>query len=299
MSNTRRFIFCLIIFIFQKINSVANQEIEATMFTDTHCHINMMVKKEFDTILTTEELHQATLIAQQAHDNRITTIINVGTSLIESKNCIAIAKASASVFATIGIHPNDLSDCWKRDLQEIELLLKDKSSNKIVGIGECGLDFHYPDYNVNKQKEAFKIQINLALENDSALVVHTRNAPDETLRSLEEFKNQITKGIIHCFSENLSFAKTVIEWGFALGIGGTITYPKNNELRKVVAEVPLESLVLETDAPFLPLQSMRGKQNSPLYIPAIAEYIAQLRQESLVTIEQKTSKRAQHIFNLK
>lgn len=266
------------------------------MLIDTHCHINMMVKKNFDTIMNEQELQHAMHIAKTAYDKGITTIINVGTSLIESKNCIAIAQASPSVFATIGIHPNDLTAQWQNDLKEIEHLLRNKEKNKIVGIGECGLDFHYPDYNISWQKDAFKMQIELALENNIALVVHTRDARDETLRSIEEYKGQITKGIIHCFSEDLDFAQTVIDWGFALGIGGTITYPKNNELRRVVTTVPLESIVLETDAPFLPIQSMRGQQNHPQYIADIAQYIAELRHEQFEVIAHKTTARAQQIF---
>lgn len=268
------------------------------MFIDTHCHINMMVKKNFDTVMTHEELKLAQEIAQQAYEKKVTTIINVGTSLVESKNCIAIAQANSSVYAAIGIHPNDLHDTWKHDLKEIENLVIHKRDQKIVGIGECGLDFHYPDYNVIRQKDAFKMQINLALEHSLGLVVHTRDAGDETLRVLEEFKGQIKRGIIHCFSEDLNFANTVIEWGFAIGIGGIITYPKNNELRRIVSTVPLESIVLETDAPFLPIQAMRGKQNHPEYIVQIAEYIATLRNEPLNVIAKHTTQRAISIFSL-
>ena len=265
------------------------------MFIDTHCHINMMVKKNFDTIMNQEELHHAIQIAKNAHIKGISTIINVGTSLIESKNCVSIAQACPSVYATVGIHPNDLTENWRTDLKDLEHLLHN-TQNKIVGIGECGLDFHYPDYNASRQKDAFKMQIELALEHNLALVVHTRDARDETLRALEEFKGQITRGIIHCFSEDLDFAKTVIDWEFAIGIGGTVTYPKNEELRKVVTSVSLDSIVLETDAPFLPIQAMRGKQNNPQYIVDIATFIAELRQEPLLTIASKTSQRAQKIF---
>jgi TatD DNase family protein len=268
------------------------------MFIDTHCHINMMVKKDFDVMMTQEELQHSIQIAKTANSKGVSTIINIGTSDIESKNCITIAQACPTVLATIGIHPNDLTENWRSDLKELTQLLRDKQKNKIVGIGECGLDFHYPKYDVSRQKDAFKIQIELALEHSIALVVHTRDARDETLRSLEEFKGQITKGIIHCFSEDLNFAKTVIEWGFAIGIGGIITYPKNNELRKIVATVPLESIVLETDAPFLPIQSMRGKQNHPQYIIDIAQHIAELRNETLETIASKTTPRAQQIFGI-
>lgn len=265
---------------------------------DTHCHISLMVKKTFVTKLSGQELQQAGIIVNQAEHNSVHTIIDVGTSLIESQNCMLLAKTYKPVFAVIGIHPNDLTADWKKDLKILNSYLPHKEEHKIVGIGECGLDFHYPDYKIQEQKDAFKAQIEMALEYDIALVVHTRDAGEETLRSLEEFKGQITKGIIHCFSEDMHFAKQAIEWNFALGIGGTVTYPKNNHLREIVSTVPLTSLVLETDAPFLPIQSMRGKQNHPQYIKNIAEYIAQLRNESLTIIAERTTQNAKHIFNL-
>lgn len=267
------------------------------MLIDTHCHINAMLKNlEFDKILTQDELDNARIIIQQAAQYDVTCIINVGTSVIESKNCIALAKQYDAIFAAVGIHPNDLTSDWKKDLKEIAHMLKNK--NKIVAIGECGLDFHYPNYDIVHQRDAFKIQIEFALENDLALIVHTRDARDETLRSLEEFKGQISRGIIHCFSEDLDFAQTVIEWNFALGIGGTITYPKNNYLREVVKTVELTSIVLETDAPFLPIQEMRGKQNHPKYIATIAHYIADLRNEPFSMIAKQTTANALKIFNI-
>lgn len=268
------------------------------MLIDTHAHINMMVKKNFDTLMSNQEIIDAQIIVAEAQKSNVNKIINVGTSLIESKNCITLAQRYDAISAVVGIHPNDLTADWKNDLTEIKKLVQNKNENKIVGIGECGMDFHYPDYNIPRQKDAFKAQIEMALEHDLALVVHTRSAPDETLRSIEEFAGQITRGIIHCFSEQADFAQQVIGWGFAIGIGGIITYPKNNYLRDIVQQVPLESIVLETDSPFLPIQQMRGKQQSPQYIKQIAEYIAQLRNESFEIISTQTTLRAKNIFNL-
>lgn len=268
------------------------------MLVDTHAHINMMVKKSFDTPLSNQEITDAQLIVTEAQKSGVNYIINVGTSLIESKNCIALAQHYPAIFAVVGIHPNDLTQNWKNDLIEIKKMLHDKEKNKIVGIGECGLDFHYPDYHLQQQKDAFKAQIEIALEHDIALVVHTRDAGDETLKALEEFAGQIKNGIIHCFSEQADFANQVIEWGFAIGIGGIITYPKNSYLRDIVKQVSLSSIVLETDSPFLPIQEMRGKQQSPQYIKQITEYIAQLRNESFDKVSTQTSSRALSIFNI-
>jgi TatD DNase family protein len=138
----------------------------------------------------------------------------------------------------------------------------------------------------------------LALEHDLALVVHTRDAAEETLRMLEEYKNDVKRGIIHCFSEDGEFARTVIEWHYAIGLGGTITYPKNHELRIIAKETALEQVVLETDAPFLPPQTKRGQKNFPAYIAETARYLADLRGVSYEEVATQTSETARKIFRI-
>jgi len=268
------------------------------MFVDTHCHINIMVKEKFDVPLTQTELTQAHEVLTQAAQHTVTTIINVGTSVVESNNCIAIAACSPHAYAVVGVHPNDLTDNWRADINAIKEMIKQKQQHRIVGIGECGFDFHYKDYCKQRQYDAFKEQIEIALEHDLALVVHSRDAYDETLALLEEFKTDITRGVMHCFSYDLAFAQQVIEWDFFLGIGGTITYPKNNGLRNIVQTVPLEKIVLETDAPFLPPQIIRGKKNHPRYIVTIAEFIAQLNNIPLSTIARTTTANAHALFGI-
>lgn len=255
-----------------------------------------MVKKEFDVLLNQEQINASGAIVQEALDVGISSMINVGTSRIESQNCIALAKKYKVVFATVGIHPNDCSLDWRCDFLQIEKWLQDKECNKIVGIGECGIDRHYPDYNISRQRDAFKAQIELSLEHKIALVVHSRDAYDETLTVLQEYKNDITKGVMHCFSYDREFAKLITEWGFFLGIGGAITYPKNHELRAVLVETSLNKIVLETDSPFLPVQSMRGKQNHPKYIVEIAQYIADLKSITIENVAEITTKNAADLF---
>ena len=256
----------------------------------------MMVKGDFDRPLTEEEIKKASSIVDDAARADVTTILNVGTSLIESMNCIELAKHYEAVYAAIGIHPNDLTDSWQVDLKKMSILLERKEELNIVGIGECGFDKHYPDYNITRQTDAFRAQIELALRYDLGLVVHTRDAPDETLRCLDEYKNQGLRGTIHCFSEDLPFAQHAISLGFVLGIGGTITYPKNDRLRSVVSSVGLNNIILETDAPFLPPQIIRGKQNHPSSIKMIAEFVAQLLNTEEGTIAHTTSKNAHKVF---
>jgi len=267
------------------------------MLIDTHGHINMMVKNSFDTPMQESDISKAKRIINEAHAARVSLIINVGTRSIENQNCILLAQNFNSVFATVGIHPND-SDTWQEDLALLKKWLQNKKENKIVGIGECGIDMHYPGYNLNRQRDAFKAQIELALEHDLALIVHSRDVYDETLKILEEYKNNISRATMHCFSYDQAFANIVTNWGFVLGIGGTVTYPKNNELRNIVTNCDLKNIVLETDAPFLPPQVIRGKQNHPKEIATIAHYIADLRGEIFETIEQQTTENALNLFNL-
>ncbi len=269
------------------------------MLIDTHCHINMMVKKEFDVPLSHSAIEHAHEIVDAATRDGVTRIINVGTNLIESKNCLELAQRYDAIYAAVGLHPNDSTANWRAEVDALATLAKNHERHKIVAVGECGLDRHYPDYNIQRQKDVFKAQIELALEHDLALIVHTRDAAEETLRSLEEFAGDIKRCVIHCFSEDQPFADQVITWGFMIGIGGTITYPKNNGLRSVVTNVALGNIVLETDAPFLPVQEMRGKQNHPKFIKTIAEYVAELRQETFEHVAEVTTANAMRLFDLK
>ncbi len=269
------------------------------MLVDTHCHLNMMVKKDFDVVLTESQIMQAQQIVDDAKKSGVTTIINVGTSFIESKNSVMLAQKIDNVFATIGIHPNDATLLWHKELKELELFLKKKEEYKIVGVGECGIDRHYKGYDLQRQYDAFKAQIELALTYDVALVIHSRDAYDETLRFLEEYVRHAPRAIMHCFSYDKTFADQVIAWKFKLGIGGTVTYPNNNTLREVVTAINLGDFVLETDAPFLPPQTIRGQQNNPREIKTIAHYIAALKNEPFEAIAQQTTANAYDIFRWK
>lgn len=268
------------------------------MFSDTHCHLNIITKEKFDVALTPNDFALMPAILNNAGQKQVSKIINVGTSLIESTNCIEIAKKFPQVWATIGIHPNDLNENWQYEIKQLKNYLTQKDINKIVGIGECGLDFYYAGYNFERQRDGFRAQIELALEYNLPLSIHTRVAPQETLKILDEYiKNKIT-GVIHCFSEDASFAQQVINWGFVLGIGGIITYPKNHALREIVKNITLNDFVLETDSPFLPIQTMRGKTNYPEYIYDIAVYISELKNCSLGDLANATNENVKRIFKI-
>ncbi len=267
------------------------------MLVDTHCHLNIMIKENFDIPITKHLFEKAQQIIDDAAQSSVSTIINVGTSLIESKNSVMLAKQFPHVYATVGIHPNDCTPDWKTEFAQLKEMVH-QPENKIVGIGECGIDRHYPDYNLQRQYDAFKAHIELALENNLALVIHSRDAYDETLRVIEEFAKNNLKGTMHCFSYDQSFADQTIAWGMKIGLGGTLTYPKNNELRAIAQTIDLSHIVLETDAPFLPIQSMRGKQNHPQYIKEIAQYLATLKAITFDQVAHQTTTNALTLFGL-
>jgi TatD DNase family protein len=207
-----------------------------------------------------------------------------------------LAEKFMPCFAAVGIHPNDCTADWRTDIAELKKLITHHPS-KIVAIGECGLDFHYPEYDSIRQKDAFRWQIELALSLNLPLIVHTRKAPEETLAVLDEFKDASLRGVIHCFSEDRAFAQEVMGRGFLMGIGGPLTYPKNDELRLVFTQAPLSAILLETDAPYLAPQTIRGKQNSPSSIYQIAQFLAQLRSEKIEIIANQTTQNAKLLFN--
>lgn len=268
------------------------------MLVDTHCHIQSIIKKTYTMPLETIDLINARTVIQEAQKAGVSPIINVGSSAVDNDDCIMLSQQFDSLFIAVGLHPNDCTENWKHDFQKIKQWMQKKEEFKIVGIGECGIDKHYPNYTMQRQRDAFKAQIELALEQNLALIVHSRDAYEETLRIIEEYKNDISRAVMHCFSYDRSFANTIIAWNFMLGIGGTVTYPKNDELRAVIQEIDLKYIVLETDAPFLPPQNMRGKKNHPQYIKIIAEYIAHLRQEPFEKIAEQTTKNAYALFSL-
>ncbi len=258
----------------------------------------MLAKKEFDKPLEESHFPIISNFIDQAASVGVSMIINVGTSLQESLNCIEIAKRFPSVFATVGLHPCDCTSTWRDDFKEIVKLAQEYEKNKIVGIGEVGLDFYHKPFDQKRQMDAFKSQIELSLEYNLALVVHVREAADELLRMLEEYRKELKRVVIHCFCQEQYVADTVIEWGFFIGIDAPLTYPKNELLRSVVTKVPLTSIVLETDSPFLPPQSYRGKQNVPAYIPLFVPLIAELKGISVEEVGRQTTLNAKKLFNL-
>lgn len=267
------------------------------MFFDSHSHLDMMVLKEDQQALQDEDFGQLDLIMDTVRRAGVSGVINVGTNLVGTRNSIMLAQRYHDVFATAGIHPCDCGADWRGDIRKIEQLLGNKKENKIIGIGETGLDFYHEPYNKDCQIDAFRAHIELSLEFKLPLIIHSRAASDEVLSVLQEYIADGVCGVLHCFSHQAYVAEQVLAWGFYIGIGGYITYPKNEALRTLVqTSIPLDKLLLETDAPFLPPQPYRGKQNSPAYIPLFASVLAALKGIENQELGAITTQNVQHLF---
>lgn len=263
---------------------------------DTHCHLNIMVDKKPEELLTKEQLVACSDFIKNAHNSGVHTLICVGTSLPESLNCILIARQYPSVRATIGVHPCDITMPVAELITGLEELLA-KHRQYIVAIGEIGLDYYHQPFDAALQAEVFRAQLDLAVRHALPVVIHIRDAGGDALGILREYKEKL-RGVIHCFSLDEAAAREVISWGWYIGIDGPITYPKNSALRALVAAVPLEGLLLETDAPFLPPQPLRGKRNSPSTLGIIAEAISEARGITVEAVRIQTTKNAQRLFTL-
>lgn len=252
------------------------------MFVDTHAHLsNERLKNNLKEVI------------DYAKDMGVEKIICSGSDMLSSRESVAIASQFDNVYATIGVHPQDVEDFNQSTLYELCELAKNK---KVVGIGEIGLEYMEGRPDKEKQKDAFRSQIRLAQELNVPIVIHSREAISDTISVLKEFKN--IKGTLHCFSESLESAKIILNLGLHISIGGVVTFKNGRKLQEVVPELPIDRILLETDCPYLAPEPNRGKLNQSAYIPLIAEKIASLKGLSVSEIATATTNNARRLFNL-
>ena len=218
---------------------------------------------------------------------------NIDSNSIERMLAIE-AQHPKSCFAMMGLHPCSVNENYEEELKIVEEWLEKR---EFVAIGEMGLDLYWDKTYFEQQKEAFRIQAGWAKKYHKPLVIHTRNSMAETIELLEELADDNLFGVVHCFTGNLEDAKRIIDLGFVLGIGGVATF-KNGGLDKVLPDVDLKHLVLETDSPYLAPKPHRGKRNETSYIPIIAERIAELKNISVEEVSKQTDQNALKLFGM-
>ena len=249
------------------------------MFIDTHCHL-------------TKEDNIDELI-NRCTKNEVDALIISGCDKEGIIEGLEIIKKYPNIYMTIGFHPSEVSTTTDEDIAWLEKLIKE--NKKIVGIGEIGLDYYWERDNKEAQKELFEKQLNLAEKLNLPIVIHSREATQDTYNILKKHK---IKGIIHCYSGSLEMAREYIKLGYYLGIGGVLTF-KNSNLKDVVKEISLDNITLETDSPYLAPTPYRGSKNSPEYIPIIAEKLAEIKETTMEEIASRTTENVHTLFDLK
>ena len=250
------------------------------MFIDTHCHLSSSDYDDIDLVISENRKAGMEKIIVSACDKK------------DFEEAFLLSKKYKDIFLTIGYHPEYVDDIVSADIVELGALLK---KEKVVGVGEIGLDYHYTKDNSEVQIALFEQQLALAEKNNLPVVIHSRDATEDTINTLKKYK---VKGVIHCFSGSLEVAEIYIKMGFKLGIGGVVTF-SNSNLYKVVEKIGLSNIVLETDSPYLTPVPYRGKQNSSKYVSVIAEKIADILGLSLDEVASVTTSNACELFDLK
>ena len=227
--------------------------------------------------------------------NGISPIVNVAASLRGCEDSIALADAYPNVYATVGVHPSEVYDLVEADMESLREWAKHE---KVVAIGEIGLDYHYEDTDAEAQKYWFIQQLKLAKELNKPIIIHSREACLDTMEIMKEHAKGL-EGVIHCFSYPVEIAREYVKMGFYLGIGGVLTYKNAAKLIEVAQEIPLDRLVLETDSPYLTPVPHRGERNDSRNLVYVAEKLAKIKDMPVEKLIRETAENARKLYHLK
>lgn len=233
-----------------------------------------------------------TLLASM-QENGIGTIINVGASIASTQSTIALTQQYPFLYGAAGVHPSETAELDEDRLCWLEQQCR---REKIVAVGEIGLDYHWPEPDRALQKYWFEKQLELAARVNLPLIIHSREAAKDTLDIMKAHHTQDSRGVIHCFSYTKEIAQEYISMGYYIGIGGVITFSNAKKLKEAAAAIPIEKILLETDCPYLAPVPNRGKRNSSLNLPYVAQEIAQIKGISREEVVSITSENAQRLF---
>ena len=259
---------------------------EGVQLVDSHCHLDMETFAE-----------DLEAVLERARQHKVAAIITIGIDLESSKKAVRLAQQHREIWATAGIHPHDLLSVTDSTFSELFEFIE---ANRawIVGYGEIGLDYAKQRSEPNLQRRHFQTQLDMARDLKLPVIIHDREAHEDTLRLLRECGPFPAGGVMHCFSGDYHFAKKVIDLGFFISIPGIVTFRNAADLRKVAAEIPLTSLLLETDGPYLAPHPWRGRRNEPSYVLHTAACIAELRGIPLSLLARATTANAVSLFGL-
>jgi len=261
------------------------------LLVDTHCHLDF---PHFD--------DDREAVIARAREAGVGWIVVPGTDLASSRRAVALAEQHPEVFAAVGVHPNSTGGFGAEALRELRGLAR---SQKVVGIGEVGIDLYWKSVPLEQQRAAFRAQIELAVELEKPVIVHDREAHAEVMAVLRNVlppipgakrRGSATGVVLHSFSGDRAMVEAALACGFYLGVDGPLTYKKNDALRAIFAAAPLDRVLVETDAPYLTPQEHRGQRNEPAYVRYVAEKLAEIRGETVEQIGRETTDNAARLF---
>ena len=254
------------------------------MIFDTHAHYDDdAFDEDRDTLLG------------EIFSSGICCITDVGASVKSSKSEVALSKKWPQIYAAVGVHPDSTADMTEEDIETLRSLAQEK---KVVAVGEIGLDYYWDNSPREVQKKWFERQLELAREVDLPVIIHSREAAKDTMDIMREAAKAGNTGVIHCYSYAAPMAKEYISMGFFIGIGGVVTFKNARVIKEVVSEIPLSSIVLETDSPYLAPVPYRGKRNNSMYLKEVVKQLAQIKQVSEETVITTTLANAKRLYRL-
>lgn len=251
------------------------------MLVDSHCHLNFP-----------ELLNNLPAIKLAMQDNQVGHALCISVTLPDFPQVLALAESNDIFYASVGVHP----DYENIEEPTLESLLTLANNPKVIAIGETGLDYFRLTGDLEWQRNRFRTHIRAAISSGKPLVIHTRNAAEDTLRIMREENAQIVGGVMHCFTENLDVALQAIELGFYISFSGIITFKNALIIKDVAKNVPLNRILVETDSPYLAPTPYRGKTNQPSYVKHVAEEVARLRGISLEEVSVATTENFFRLF---
>lgn len=255
------------------------------MLIDSHAHLD---DERFD--------NDRDKVAKSLKENGISLIIDPGDSLISSIKAVKLSEEYDNIYAAVGVHPHSAIDMDDATLESIKALAR---RDKVVAIGEIGLDYYYDNSPRDVQREWFRKQIRLAKELNLPIIVHSRDAQKDTYDILKEELDQNLRGVLHCYSGSLEMAKEYIKMGFYISFAGPVTFKNAKVSKEVAKELPIDRILVETDSPYLTPEPHRGKRNEPLYVRYVASMVAELRDMTFDEIAKVTAENTKRLFNIK
>jgi len=249
------------------------------MFTDTHCHIY----KEYY-----ENIEEVISLSNELNVNKF---INNGCDMKSNQEVLTLADKYDCIYAAIGIHPESVDNYSQED---IEFIKNNLANKKMIAIGEIGLDYHYTKDNKDEQIKLFETQLKIAEEHNIPVIIHSREATDDTLKILKKYN---VKGVIHSFSGSLETALEYVKMGYLIGINGVVTF-KNCKLKEILPNIPIENILIETDSPYLTPEPYRGQKNYPGYVKYIAEFLSQVYNFDIQELAKITNSNVARIFDI-